>query len=91
MTTVFIRKRYKTDYVASTNHTVSETVFDQLEYVFRIIMNQGKTHIIFISLFSIVIIIFIVIYIREFGFAYKRSNFFQIIDWNLASRNGGPY
>ena len=30
-------------------------------------------------------------YIREFGFAYRGSNFFQNVDRNLASRNGGSY
>jgi len=51
------------------------------------LQTRVKVFIKFIYYFSIIIII----YLREFGFAYKGSNFFQNVDRNLASRNGGSY
>lgn len=41
-TAALIKNRNKIDDDASVYHTVRETVFNQLEYVFRIITNQGK-------------------------------------------------
>jgi len=41
ITAAFIRNRYKIDNVNTVNRPPRETVFNQLEYVFRIITNQG--------------------------------------------------
>ena len=45
ITATFIRHRYKIDNVDTTNHSVLDIIFNQMEYVFRITTNQGKIQI----------------------------------------------